>query len=53
VIIEAQGLARTFRTRKRSVEAKSEDALAPLLNMIMVPLMLLSGIMLPMTLGPQ
>ena len=32
---------------------KSEDALAPLLNMIMVPLMLLSGIMLPMTLGPS
>jgi ABC-2 type transport system permease protein len=32
---------------------KSEDALAPLLNMIMVPLMLLSGIMLPMTLGPH
>jgi len=32
---------------------KSEDALAPLLNMVMVPLMLLSGIMLPMTLGPS
>ena len=32
---------------------KSEDALAPLLNMVMVPLMLLSGILLPMTLGPQ
>jgi ABC-2 type transport system permease protein len=31
---------------------KSEDALAPVLNMVMVPLMLLSGIMLPMTLGP-
>ena len=31
---------------------KSEDALAPLLNMVMVPLKLLSGIMLPMTLGP-
>jgi len=31
---------------------KSEDVLAPLLNMVMVPLMLLSGIMLPMTLGP-
>ena len=31
---------------------KSEDALAPLLNMFVVPLMLLSGIMLPMTLGP-
>jgi len=31
---------------------KSEDALAPLINMIVVPLMLLSGIMLPLTLGP-
>src|SRR5690349_16232045 len=31
---------------------KSEDVLAPLLNMVMVPLLLLSGIMLPMTLGP-
>ncbi len=31
---------------------KSEDALAPLINMFVVPLMLLSGIMLPMTLGP-
>ena len=32
---------------------KSEDALAPLINMIVLPLMLLSGIMLPMTLGPH
>src|SRR5215475_5148990 len=31
---------------------KSEDVLAPLLTMVMVPLLLLSGIMLPMTLGP-
>jgi ABC-2 type transport system permease protein len=31
---------------------KSEDVLAPMLNMVMVPMMLLSGIMLPMTLGP-
>jgi len=31
---------------------KSEDVLAPLLNMVVVPLMLLSGILLPMTLGP-
>jgi ABC-2 type transport system permease protein len=31
---------------------KSEDVLAPMLNMVVVPLMLLSGIMLPMTLGP-
>ena len=31
---------------------KSEDAFAPMLNSIVVPLILLSGIMLPMTLGP-
>jgi ABC-2 type transport system permease protein len=31
---------------------KSEDAFAPLINTVVVPLMLLSGIMLPMTLGP-
>lgn len=31
---------------------KSEDVLAPALNMVVVPLLLLSGIMLPMTLGP-
>jgi len=32
---------------------KSEDALAPLLNMISVPVLLLSGILLPMTLAPK
>lgn len=32
---------------------KSEDALAPLLNMISLPVLLLSGILLPMTLGPR
>ena len=31
---------------------KSEDAFAPMLNSVVLPLMLLSGIMLPMTLGP-
>jgi ABC-2 type transport system permease protein len=31
---------------------KSEDAFAPLLNMITVPLMLLSGLLLPMSLAP-
>jgi ABC-2 type transport system permease protein len=31
---------------------KSEDALAPLLNMISVPVLLLSGILLPMTFAP-
>jgi ABC-2 type transport system permease protein len=32
---------------------KSETGLAPLINMVAVPLMLLSGVMLPMALGPQ
>lgn len=32
---------------------KSEDALAPLLNMISVPVLLLSGILLPMELAPK
>ena len=31
---------------------KSEDAFAPLINSVIVPLVLLSGIMLPLTLGP-
>src|ERR1700678_3472400 len=31
---------------------KSEDVLAPALNVFAVPLMLLSGIMLPLTMGP-
>ena len=32
---------------------KSEDALAPLLNMVSVPVLLLSGILLPMELAPN
>jgi ABC-2 type transport system permease protein len=32
---------------------ESEDALAPLLNMVSVPVLLLSGILLPMTLAPK
>jgi ABC-2 type transport system permease protein len=32
---------------------KSEAALAPTINMVVAPLMLLSGIMLPMTFGPH
>jgi ABC-2 type transport system permease protein len=32
---------------------KSEDAFAPLTNMVMVPLLLLSGVLLPMSLAPR
>ncbi|MFC7624685.1 ABC transporter permease [Microlunatus sp. GCM10028923] len=35
-----------------ALATKSEDALAPILNMVTLPLLLLSGILLPMTLGP-
>ncbi|MEE3849068.1 ABC transporter permease [Gordonia sp. LSe1-13] len=35
-----------------ALTTKSEDVMAPVINMIMMPVLLLSGILLPMTLGP-
>lgn len=35
-----------------ALTTKSEDALAPILNVIVMPVLLLSGILLPMSLGP-
>jgi ABC-2 type transport system permease protein len=35
-----------------ALQLKSEEAFAPLVNSVVVPLVLLSGVMLPMTLGP-
>ena len=35
-----------------ALTTKSEDVMAPLLNMVMMPILLLSGILLPMTIGP-
>ncbi|RNL61992.1 ABC transporter permease [Nocardioides marmoriginsengisoli] len=32
---------------------KSEDVMAPVINMVMMPVLLLSGILLPMTVGPK
>jgi ABC-2 type transport system permease protein len=32
---------------------KSEDVMAPIINMVMMPVLLLSGILLPMTVGPK
>lgn len=34
-----------------ALSTKSEDVMAPLINMVMMPVLLLSGILLPMTLG--
>ena len=35
-----------------ALTTKSEDVMAPVINMVMMPVLLLSGIMLPMSLGP-
>src|SRR4029078_909357 len=36
-----------------ALTTKSEDVMAPVINMVMMPILLLSGILLPMTLGPE
>jgi len=36
-----------------ALATKSEDVMAPVINMVMMPVLLLSGILLPMTIGPH
>jgi ABC-2 type transport system permease protein len=36
-----------------ALTTKSEDVMAPVINIVMMPVLLLSGILLPMTLGPD
>jgi ABC-2 type transport system permease protein len=36
-----------------ALTTKSEDVMAPVINMVMMPVLLLSGILLPMTIGPH
>jgi ABC-2 type transport system permease protein len=50
IVFVAVGLASVSYATALTV--KSEDAFAPLLNSVIVPLVLLSGIMLPLTLAP-
>jgi ABC-2 type transport system permease protein len=50
IILVAVGIASV--SYATGLLTKSEDAFAPMVNTIVVPLMLLSGIMLPMTMGP-
>ena len=50
IVLVAIGLASV--SYATALVIKREEAFAPLLNMFIFPLMLLSGIMLPMTLGP-
>jgi ABC-2 type transport system permease protein len=46
------GLALASISYALAIRLKSEDALAPVLNMVTFPLLLLSGIILPMSLAP-
>ena len=52
-IVAALGVALSSLSYAAGMKLKSEDALAPLLNMVSVPVLLLSGILLPMTFAPR
>lgn len=52
-IVGMLGIALSSLSYAAGLWLKSEDALAPLLNMIAMPVMLLSGILLPMSLAPR
>jgi ABC-2 type transport system permease protein len=52
VLVAIVALATSAASYAMALQLKSEDALAPLLNTIVLPLLLLSGILLPMTLAP-
>jgi ABC-2 type transport system permease protein len=51
-VVALLGAAFSSASYSAALILKSEDALAPLLNSLAVPLLLLSGILLPMTLAP-
>ena len=52
-IVGMLGVALASLSYAAGLWLKSEDALAPLLNMVSVPVLLLSGILLPMSLAPS
>ena len=47
------GAACAASSNALALTTKSEDVMAPVINMVMMPVLLLSGILLPMTLGPE
>lgn len=53
VIVLLLGIALSSFSYAVALKAKSEDLLAQILNMISVPVLLLSGILLPMSLAPR
>lgn len=46
------GAACAAASNALALTTKSEDVMAPVINVVMMPVLLLSGILLPMTLGP-
>jgi ABC-2 type transport system permease protein len=46
------GAACAASSNALALSTKSEDVMAPVINMVMMPVLLLSGILLPMTIGP-
>src|SRR3954447_10783560 len=52
LVVAALGAAFSSASYAAALTLKSEDALAPLANGLAVPLLLLSGILLPMSLAP-
>ena len=53
VLIGLLGAAFSFISNAIGIATKSEDALAPMVNTLALPILLLSGILLPMTLAPR
>ena len=52
LLVAVLAVATSAASYAMALLVKSEEALGPLLNAIVVPLLLLSGILLPMTLAP-
>ncbi|WDR02498.1 ABC transporter permease [Devosia algicola] len=53
LLIALLGAAFSYFSYSAGLAMKSEDAFAPLVNMVSLPVLLLSGILLPMSLAPR
>ncbi|MEF2978887.1 ABC transporter permease [Subtercola sp. YIM 133946] len=53
VLVVLLGASCSSASYALALTTKSEDALAPILNTVALPILLLSGILLPMSIGPQ
>ena len=53
LLVALLGAAFSFISNAIGIATKSEDALAPMVNTLALPILLLSGILLPMNIAPQ